>query len=77
MPAPLLKGQSVVSVLPQRRFHVVQAIDGGTHLRLTHGARCLNSRDRALKIHLHLALFPGDNGLNDERGLLWGEMGLL
>jgi hypothetical protein len=77
MPAPLLKSQFLVSVLLQRRLHVVQDFDGGTHLSLIHGARCLSIRDRALKIHLRLALFLGDNGLNDERGLLWSEMGLL
>jgi len=57
-------------VLPQHRFHVVQAINSGAHLRLIQDAGCLGGRDLAPKIHLHLALLLGDDGLNDRRSLL-------
>ena len=67
----------MTTILPQHRFHFIQSIDGGAHLRLIAYACCLGIRELAPKIHLHLSLFLGDNGLNDGRGLLWGEMGLL
>jgi hypothetical protein len=66
----LSSNQLLTTILSQHRFHIVQATDGRTHLRLTHGTRCLAIRDLAPKIHLHLSLFLGDDGLNDGRGLL-------
>ena len=62
--------------LLQHRFHFVQAIDGGAHLRLIIHPHCLGIRKLSPKIHLHLALFLGDDGLNDRRGLLWSGVGL-
>ena len=62
--------------LSQHRFHFVQAINGGAHLHLINDARSLGIRNLAPKIHLHLTLFLGDDGLNDRRGLLWSGVGL-
>lgn len=77
MPATLSRNQPFTILLSQHRFHVVQAIDCRAHLRLISYARCLCIGDLASKIHLHLALFLGDNGLNDRRGLFWSDVGLL
>ncbi|WP_197089322.1 hypothetical protein [Puniceibacterium sp. IMCC21224] len=74
--ATLPSNQLFTTPFPQHRFHVVQAIDGGAHLRLIYYARCLCIGDLAPKIHLHLTLFLGDNSLNDGRGLFWGDVGL-
>ena len=76
MPATLSSNQIFTTPLSQLRFHLVQAIDSGAHLRLINDARCLGIRDLAPKIHLHLSLFLGDNGLNDRRGLLWDDVSL-
>ena len=65
MPATLSSNQPLAFTLSQHRFHIVQAIDGGTHLRLTSGARYLGIRDLAPKIHLHLPLFLSDDSLNN------------
>ena len=76
-PATLSSNQLCAAIpLLQHRFHVVQAIDCRAHLRLISYARCFRIRDAAAKIHLHLALFLGDDGLNDRRGLLWSGVGL-
>ena len=75
--ATLSGNQLLTTILSQHRFHIVQAIDGRTHLRLIIHTRCLGLRNLAAKIHFHLPLFLGDNGLNDRRGLLWGAIGLL
>lgn len=77
MPATLSRNQPFTILLSQHRFHVLQAIDCRAHLRLISYARCLCIGDLASKIHLHLALFLGDNGLNDRRGLFWSDVGLL
>lgn len=74
--ATLSSNQLFTTVLPQHRFHFVQAIDSGAHLRLIYYARCLCIGDLTPKIHLHLSLFFGDNGLNDRRGFFWGGVGL-
>ena len=74
MPAPLSTNQLFANPLPQHRFHLVQAVDSRAHLRLINRSQGLSIRDRAPEIHRHLALFLGDDGLNDGRGLLWGEM---
>ena len=76
MSATLSSNQLLTTLLLQHRFHVVQAIDCRAHLRLISYARCFRIRDAAAKIHLHLALFLGDDGLNDRRGLLWSGVGL-
>jgi hypothetical protein len=55
--------------LSQHRFHLVQAVDSGAHLRLINDVRRLSSGDRAPEIHRHLTLFLCDYGLNDGRGL--------
>ena len=55
----------------QHRFHVVQATDYKAHLRLIIQTHCQPDT----KIHLHLPLFLGNGGLNDRRGLLWGDIG--
>jgi hypothetical protein len=62
--------------LSQHRFHFVQAINGGAHLRLINDARSFRIHDLASKIHLHLTQFLTDHSLNDGRGLLWGDVGL-
>jgi hypothetical protein len=77
LPAPLSSNDLFTTVpRSQHRFHLIQAIDGCAHLSLINVAFSLGIRDRAPKIHLHLALFLGDDGLNDGRGLLRGEVGL-
>ena len=76
MPATLSRNQPFTILLSQHRFHFVQAIDCRAHLRLIIDARSSESATWPSKIHLHLALFLGDNGLNDRRGLLWGDVGL-
>jgi len=60
----------------QQRFHVVQAIDRGAQLRLIAFARCLSTCDPDTKIHLHLSMFLGDDGLTDGRGFLWNAVSL-
>jgi hypothetical protein len=62
--------------LLQHRLHVVQAIDSRAQLSFIIHAHCLGIRNLAPKIHFHLSLFLGDNGLNDGRGLFWGDVGL-
>lgn len=74
MPATLSSNQLFTTLLPQHRFHFIQAIDGRAHLRLISNARSFRIHDAAAKIHLHLPLFLGDDGLNDGRGLLWHDM---
>jgi len=76
MSATLSRNQPFTILLSQHRFHFVQAIDGGAHLRLINDALGLRTDDLTLKIHLHLSLFLGDDSLNDRRGLLWGDVGL-
>lgn len=76
MPASLSSNQLFAIPLPQHRFHVVQAIDCRAHLGLIIHAHCLGICNPALKIHLYLSLFLGDNGVNDRRGLLWSGVGL-
>lgn len=76
MPATLSRNQPFTILLSQHRFHVLQAIDCSAHLRLISYARCLCIGDLTPKIHLHLSLFFGDNGLNDRRGLLWNAVDL-
>ena len=76
MPATLSRNQPFTILLSQHRFHVVQAIDCRAHLRLINDARSFSIHDLASKIHLHLTLFLGDDGLNDSRGLLWSGVGL-
>lgn len=71
MPTTLSSNQPFTTVLLQHRFHFVQPINGGAHLRIIIHPHCLDIRKLSPKIHLHLALFLGDNGLNDRRGLLW------
>ncbi|MHA6327294.1 hypothetical protein [Roseivivax sp. CAU 1753] len=71
MPATLSSNQLFAIPLLQHRFHFVQAIHGGAHLRLIHDARSISIRNLASKIHLHLTLFLGDDGLNDGRGFFW------
>lgn len=68
--AMLSSNQLFATVLSQHRFHFVQAIDCRAHLRLINDARSFSIHDLALKIHLHLTLFLGDDGLNDRRGFL-------
>jgi hypothetical protein len=58
----------------QHSFHIFQAVHCGAHLRLIEHS--LGIRDHAPEIHRHLALFFGDNGLNDGRGLLWDDTAL-
>jgi hypothetical protein len=74
--ATLSRNQPFTILLSQHRFHFVQAIDCRAHLRLISYARSFRIHDAAAKIHLHLALFLGDDGLNDRRGLLWSGVGL-
>lgn len=74
MPTALPVNWLFATLLLQHRFHFVQAIDCRAHLRLI--IHCVGIRNLALKIHLHLALFLGDDGLNDRRGLLWSGVGL-
>jgi hypothetical protein len=76
IPATLSSNKLFVSLLLQHRFHFIQAIDSGAHLRLINDARSVSIHGAAAKIHLHLALFLGDDGLNDRRGLLWSGVGL-
>lgn len=76
MPATLSSNQLFTTPLPQHRFHFIQAIDGGAHLRLINDARSFGIHDLASKIHLHLMLFLGDDGLNDGRGFLWNAVSL-
>jgi hypothetical protein len=76
MSATLSRNQPFTILLSQHRFHFVQAIDCRAHLRLISYARSFRIHDAAAKIHLHLALFLGDDGLNDRRGLLWSGVGL-
>ena len=76
MPATLSSYQLFTTVLSQHRFHFTQSIDGGAHLRLINDARSFSIHDLASKIHLHLTLFLGDDGLNGRRGLLWSGVGL-
>lgn len=76
MSATLSSNQLLTTVLSQHRFHFIQSIDGGAHLRLIYYARCLCIGDLAPKIHLHLTLFLGDDGLNDGRGFLWNAVSL-
>ncbi len=76
MSATLSSNQLLTTVLSQHRFHFIQAIDSRAHLRLINDARSFGIHDLAAKIHLHLSLFFGDNGLNDRRGLLWNAIGL-
>ena len=76
MPATLSRNQPFTILLSQHRFHVVQAIDSGAHLRLINDDRSFSIGNLAPKIHLHLSLCFGDNGLNDRRGLLWNAVGL-
>lgn len=68
--AMLSSNQLFATVLSQHRFHFIQSIHGGAHLRLINDARSVSIHDAAAKIHLHLSLFLGDNGLNDGRGFL-------
>jgi len=77
MPATLSSNQLFNTPLPQHRFHFIQAIDGGAHLRLINDARSFSIHNLASKIHLHLALFLGDDGLNDGRSFLWNGVSLL
>ena len=76
MSATLSSNQLLTTVLSQHRFHFIQAINCGAHLRLINFARSFSIHDLASKIHLHLALFLGDNGLNDRRNLRLGDIGL-
>ena len=76
MPTALPVNWLFATLLLQHRFHFVQAIDCRAHLRLISYARSFRIHDAAAKIHLHLALFLGDDGLNDRRGLLWSGVGL-
>lgn len=76
MSATLSSNQLLTTVLSQHRFHLIQAIDSRTHLRLINDAHGLGIPYLSAKIHLHLPLFFGDNGLNDRRGLLWNAVGL-
>jgi hypothetical protein len=71
MLATLSSNQLFAIPLPQHRFHFIQAIDSGAHLRLVNDARSFSIRNLASKIHLHLTLFLGDDGLNDGRGFWW------
>ena len=63
MSATLSSNQLLTTLLLQHRFHVVQAMDSRAHLGLIIHARCLGIRNLAPKIHFHLSLFLGDNGL--------------
>jgi hypothetical protein len=72
----LSTNQLFASPLPQHHFHLVQAIDSGAHLRFISVGHSLSIRHRAPKIHLDLALLSGDDGLNDRRGLLRGDVRL-
>ena len=57
-------------------LHLVQTIHGGPYLRVI-GPFCqIDCGQLRPKIHLHLPLCLGDDGLNDRRGLLWGDIGL-
>jgi len=76
MPAALSSNQLFAIRLPQHSFHFVQAIDCRAHLSLISYARSFRINDAAAKIHLHLALFLSNNGLNDRRGPFWGDVGL-
>lgn len=76
MPATLSRNQPFTILLSQHRFHFIQSIDGGAHLRLINYARSFSIHDLASKIHLHLTLFLGDDGLNDGRGFLWNAVSL-
>ena len=76
MSATLSSNRLLTTVLAQHRFHFTQSIHGGAHLRLINDARSFRIHDAASKIHLHLSLFLGDDGLNGGRGLLWGDIGL-
>lgn len=68
--ATLSSNQLFAIPLLQHRFHFIQSIHGGAHLRLINDARSFSIHDLALKIHLHLTLFLGDHSLNDRRGFL-------
>ena len=70
MPATLSSNEPFTPARPQYRFHFVQAIDSGAHLRCISVGDSLSIRDRTPEIHRHLALFVYDDGLNDGRGLL-------
>jgi hypothetical protein len=76
MPATLSSNQLLTTPLPQHRFNLIQAVDGGAHLRLINYARSFSIHDLTPKIQLHLSLFLGDDGLDDGRGLLWGDVDL-
>ena len=71
MLATLSRNQPFTTVLSQHRFHFIQSIHSGAHLRLINDARSFSIHDLASKIHLHLTLFLGEDGLNDGRGFLW------
>ena len=72
----LSSNQIFAAVFSQHRFHLIQAFDSGAHLHLITRARCFDIHNLATKIQLHLSLFLGDNGLDDGRGLLWGDVDL-
>lgn len=63
-------------LLSQHRFHLIQAINGGAHLRLTNDALGLRIGDLFPKIHFQLSLLLSDNGLNGRRCLSWGDVSL-
>ena len=67
--ATLSRNQSFTILLSQHRFHFIQSIDGGAHLRLINDDRSFSIHDLTLEIHLHLAQFLSDHSLNDRRGL--------
>jgi len=69
MPTTLSSNQLFTILLSQHLFHVVQAINGGAHLRLINNARSFRIHDLTSKIHLHLTRFLSDHSLNDGRGL--------
>lgn len=76
MPATLSSHPLFAALFLQHRFHVFQAMDSRAHLGLIIHAHCLGICNPALKIHLYLSLFLGDNGVNDRRNLRWGDIGL-
>ena len=72
----LSSNQLIAIPLLQHRFHFIQSIDSRAHLRLIIHAHGLGICNLAPKIHFHLSLFLSDNGLNDRRSLLWGDISL-
>ena len=76
MPTTLSSNKLFAIPLLHHGLHFIQAIDSRAHLRLINYACSVSIHDLASKIHLHLPLCLGENGLNDRRGFLCDDVGL-